>query len=95
MFGTDDTSRKARVAEETRSLESDKIERADALTARESPKQRQASGVDQSPIHRQPGLSVMPGSWRRLQGKDGRDQGLPSYSASCTGKQHQCRTAPC
>ena len=83
------------VADETRPLEADEVEQADALVAREAPQQRQASGVDQCAIHRQPCLSGMPWSRRRLQSVCGRDNGLRSNSTSCAGKQHQCRAAPC
>src|SRR5215211_1170447 len=84
-----------RIADESCPLEADKIEQADALAAREPPQQRQASGVDQCPVHRQPGLSVMPRSRRRSQeDEDGRDNGLRSHPKRCARKQHQCRAAP-
>ena len=90
----DEREAEQRIADETRPLEADKIEQADALAAREPPKQRQASGVDQCPVHRQPWLSVMPWSRRCSQGEDGCDNGLRSDGTSCARKQHQCRAAP-
>jgi hypothetical protein len=65
------------------------------LATCEPPQQRQASGVDQGPVYRQPGLSVMPGSRRRSQGEDGRNQRRCSNSKSRASKQHQRRPAPC
>ena len=83
------------VADEPGPFEADKIEQADALAAREPPQQRQAAGVDQCPVHRQPWLGVMPWSRRRPQGEDGRNKRLRSNSTSRARKQHQRRPAPC
>src|ERR687884_1412203 len=82
------------IADEACPPEADKIEQADTLAAREPPQQRQASGVDQCPVHRQPWLSVMPWSRRRSQDEDGRDNGLRSHGTSGAREQHQCRAAP-
>ena len=90
----DEREAEQRIADEARALEADKIEQADALAAREPPQQRQASGVDQCPVHRQPRFSVMPWSRRRSQGEDGRGKCLRSNSTSRARKQHQCRAAP-
>jgi hypothetical protein len=83
------------IADKTRALEPDKLEQTDAFAAREPPQQRQASGVEDCPLHGQPGLSVMPWSWRRSQGDDGRDNGVRSPSTRGARKQHQCWAAPC
>jgi hypothetical protein len=48
----DERETEQRIADEMRSLEADKIEKADPFAARESPQQRQTSGVDQCPIDR-------------------------------------------
>ena len=60
----------------------------------EAPEQRQASGVDQCPIHRKPRLGVTPWSRRRSQEEDCCDDSLCSHRASCAREQHQCRAAP-
>src|SRR6185437_11480137 len=61
---------------ETCPIEADEIEQADTLAAREPPEQRQASGVDQCSVHRQPRLGVVPRSRRGSQNENGGDHGL-------------------
>jgi hypothetical protein len=91
----DEREAEQRIADETRPLEADKIEQADALAAREPPQQRQASGGRSMSRT----LAAMPQrharSRRRSQSEDGRDKGLRSNGTSCARKQHQCRAAPC
>jgi hypothetical protein len=50
----DEPEAEQHIADETRPLEADEIEQADTLVTREPPHQREAAGVDQGPVHRQP-----------------------------------------
>ena len=74
---------------------SESVIQADALAASEPQQQRQASGIDQCPVYRQPWLGVMPWSGRPSQGEDSSNDCLRYHSKSCAREQHQCRAAPC
>jgi len=79
---------------ETCPIEADEIEQADTLAAREPPEQRQASGVDQRPVHWQPRLSVVPRSRRGSQNENGGDHGLRYHGKPGSRKQRDGRAAP-